>query len=54
MFFLSSVVSGPLLVWVSLMAGLGLGFLILSSVLGGRGSVDAWYTSSLDIEEVLV
>ena len=36
------------------MDGSSLGFLILSSVLGGgRGSVEAWFTSSLDIEEVL-
>ena len=36
------------------MDGLGLRYLILSLVLGGgRGSVEAWYTSALDIEEVL-
>ena len=35
------------------MVGSSLGFLILFSVLGGgRGSVEAWYTSSLDIDEV--
>ena len=49
------IVFGLLLGWASLMTSLGLGFLILYSVLGGRGraSVEAWYTSSLDIEEVL-
>ena len=37
-------------------AGSSLGFLILSvfSAEGGRGSVEAWYTSALDIEEVLI
>ena len=35
------------------MTGFGLGFLILSSAGGGRRSVEAWYTSALDIEEVL-
>ena len=36
------------------MVGSSLGCLMLSSVLGGgRGSVEAWYTSALDIEEVL-
>ena len=38
------------------MTSFNLGFLLLSSVLGeggGRGSVEVWYTSSLDIEEVL-
>ena len=34
--------------------GLGLGCLIRSlSAGGGRGSVEAWYTAALDIEEVL-
>ena len=48
------IVFGLLLVWFSLKVGSRLGFLILSSVLGGgRGSVEAWYTSSLEIEEVL-
>ena len=51
---LSSIVFGLLLGWVSLVTGFNLGFLTLSSVLeSGRGSVEAWYTSSLDIEEVL-
>ena len=45
---------GHLLVWGSLMIGLSHGFLTLSySAGGGRGSVEAWYTSALDIEEVL-
>ena len=36
------------------MAGLGLGYLVLSSVLGvGRGLVEAWSSAALDIEEVL-
>ena len=36
------------------MNGLGLGFLdSVFSAGGGRGSVEAWYTSALDIEEVL-
>ena len=36
------------------MVGLSLGVLILSLVLeSGRGSVEAWYTSGLDIEDVL-
>ena len=49
-----SIVSGLLLGWVSLMDGSGPGYLIRILVLGGgRGSVEAWYTSSLDIEEVL-
>ena len=49
---LLSIVSGlPL---GCLRTGSSLGFLILSSVLGGgRGSLEAWYTSALDIEEVL-
>ena len=48
------IVSGLLLGWVSLMIGFGLGFLILSSVLEVVvGSVEAWYTSALDIKEVL-
>ena len=49
----SSAVFGLLLVWVSLWIGLGLGCLIRSSAGGGRGSVEAWYTTALDIEEVL-
>ena len=41
--------------WVRLRTGSGLGYLILSSVLGGgRGSVEAWFTSVLDIDEVLI
>ena len=37
------------------MDGFGLGYLILSSVLGGgRWSLEAWFSTSLDIEEVLV
>ena len=52
---LSSIVFGLRLVWVSLVTGLSLGFLTLSSVL--EGVVDrlneAWYTTALDIEEVL-
>ena len=36
------------------MDGLSLGFRIpVFSAGGGRGSVEAWYTSALDIEEVL-
>ena len=35
------------------MVGSSLGYLTLSLVLGcGRGSVEAWYTSAIDIEEV--
>ena len=49
----SSVVFGLLLVWVSLRTGSGLGCLIRSSAGGGRGSVEAWYTTALDIEDVL-
>ena len=45
---------GPLLVWCSLKVGLSLGFLIrFYSAGNGRGSVEAWYTTALDIEEVL-
>ena len=49
----SSVVFGLLLAWVSLRTGLGLGCLIRSSAGGGRASVEAWYTTALDIEDVL-
>ena len=35
------------------MVGSGLGCLILSSLLGGRSCVEAWFSSALDIEEVL-
>ena len=52
--FLLCIAFGPLLVWVNWMIGSSLGYLTLSLVLGGgRGSVEAWYTSALDIEEVL-
>ena len=49
------IVFGLLLALISLRIGLGLGYLILPSVLvgGGRGSVEAWCTSALDFEEVL-
>ena len=40
--------------WCSLLVGLGLGFLdSVFSAGGGRSSVEAWYTTALDIEEVL-
>ena len=45
---------GLLLVSVSLMVGSSLGSLILSSVLGGRGSVEAWYISSLVLRRFLL
>ena len=45
---------GPLLGWVILRIGSGLGFLILFFVLGVVvSSVEAWYTAAFDIEEVL-
>ena len=52
---MSSVVCGPLLVWVSLMAEWFRSWVPDSvfSAGGGRGSVEAWYTSALDIEKVL-
>ena len=51
---LLSIVFGLLLVWVSLVTGFK--SWVPDSVFsagGGRGSVEAWYTSALDIEEVL-
>ena len=51
---LPCIVFGLLFAWVSLKVGFSLGFLSLSfSASGGRSSVEAWYTSALDIEEVL-
>ena len=48
------IVSGRLLGWVSLKSGFGLGFLILSSVLGVVvGRWEARFSSCLDNEEVL-
>ena len=48
------IVFGLLPGWVSLRIGFGLGYRILSFGAGsGRWSVEAWYTSALDIEEVL-
>ena len=53
-FFRWFIVFGPLPGWVSWRTGFGLGFRILSfSAGGGRSSVEAWYTTALDIEEVL-
>ena len=54
MYSLLCTVSGLLLVWVSLRIGFSLG--CLDSVFcagGGRGSVEAWCATALDIEEVL-
>ena len=54
MCFLLCIVFGLLLVWCSLKVGLSLGFLIRFFIAGGgRRSVEAWYTTALDIEEVL-
>ena len=48
------IVFGLLLGYCSWRIGVSLGFLIRFSVLErGRGSVEAWYTSALDIEDVL-
>ena len=54
MFSRSCIVSGLLLGWVSFDGWFK--SWVLDSVFGaggGRGSVEAWYTSSLDVEEVL-
>ena len=50
MFFSLLIVFGPLLGICSLRIGLGLGSRILSLVMGVRSSVEAWYTTALDIE----
>ena len=53
-FNLLFIASGLLSGFVTQMVGLGLGSLFLFLVLeGGRGSVDAWYSTALDFEEVL-
>ena len=54
MFFLWFIVFGLLLGWFSWNLGFGRGFRLVFSVLGGgRSSVEAWFTTALDIEEVL-
>ena len=53
MFFLWCFVSGPRLEWGSYRVGFNLGPQRLFSAGGGRGSLVAWYTTALDIEEVL-
>ena len=53
-FFRWFIVFGLLPGWVSWRIGFGLGFRILFfSAGGGRSSVGAWYTTALDVEEVL-
>ena len=52
MFFRWFIVFGLLLGWCSWWLNFGRGSLILSSV-GGRISVEAWFSTALDIEEVL-
>ena len=40
--------------WGTLLPGVSLGCLVRSSALGGRSSVEAWYSTALEIEEALV
>ena len=53
-FFPLLTVFGPLFGCCNSRSGLDLGFLVLFfNAGGGRSSVEAWYTTALDIEEVL-
>ena len=54
MFFRLFIVFGLLPGWVSWRIGFGLGSGFCFSAGGGRSSVEAWFTTALDIEEVLV
>ena len=50
----TSIVFGPLVVWCSLGIGSSLGLLTrFSALVVVVGSVEAWYATALDIEEVL-